>query len=72
MSPDRLASIRAQLHLTQAEMAGLLGVHGERTVRKWEKGERPVPRMVEQFMRVLILSPETTRAMMIRQARIST
>lgn len=72
MSPDRLASIRAQLRLTQAEMAGLLGVQGERTVRKWEKGERPVPRMVAQFVRVLILSPEATRNMMIRQARIST
>ncbi len=42
MSPKRLRSILKKLGLNQSELARLLDVDG-RTVRRWIKGDNPVP-----------------------------
>jgi DNA-binding transcriptional regulator YiaG len=70
MTPERLASIRRSFRLTQPQMAALLGVSGERTIRKWEIGERPIPATVDKLLSLLILSTHSTRQIMLRQARL--
>ena len=46
MTPHELRSARRALHLTQAELAAELGVTMG-TVYDWEKGLRPIRRMVD-------------------------
>ena len=43
MTPAALKSTRKSLGLSQAEFARIFGVASDRTVRKWEDGERDVP-----------------------------
>ena len=43
MTPADLKSARKSLGLSQAEFARVMGVASDRTVRKWEDGERDVP-----------------------------
>lgn len=45
MLPDEVKSARKALGLSQAELAERLGLgpNGKRKVRRWEKGELPVP-----------------------------
>jgi DNA (cytosine-5)-methyltransferase 1 len=44
MTPTDIKQARKRLGLSQAELAGALrlGPNGERTVRRWEKGEVPI------------------------------
>lgn len=44
MSPKETAALRQKLGMTQQEMSAalLLGKGGDRTVRRWESGERAV------------------------------
>lgn len=42
--------LRKKAGLTQAELAEYLGVHGERTIRKWENGERVIPQPIVKLM----------------------
>ena len=42
MTPAELTQAREELGLTMAELAARLGVH-ERTIRRHEKGEWPIP-----------------------------
>lgn len=43
MTPADLKSARKALGLSQAEFARAVGVASDRTVRKWEDGERDIP-----------------------------
>ena len=43
---DQLVALRRENALTQRRLAELLGV-SLRSVRRWERGERPVPHLVE-------------------------
>jgi transcriptional regulator with XRE-family HTH domain len=45
MTPDQLREWRAALGLTQAAAGARLGVTG-RAVRRWEAGDRKIPRTV--------------------------
>jgi transcriptional regulator with XRE-family HTH domain len=42
LTPEALARLRHRLHLTQAQLAGLLGVT-RNTVARWEIGLRRIP-----------------------------
>ena len=54
MTGDELREIRTTaLRLTQSEFALAVGVSGDRTVRKWETGERPVPPAVAKLAELL-------------------
>lgn len=46
MSPEDLKSLRHSLGLSINQFAELVGVEG-RTCRRWEDGERPIPKMLE-------------------------
>lgn len=43
---DRLVALRRENRLAQSRLAELLGV-SSRSLRRWERGERPVPHLVE-------------------------
>lgn len=43
MTPAELKIMRKSLGLSQAEFARAVGVASDRTVRKWEDGEREIP-----------------------------
>ena len=59
MDGEQLRQARLMLRLTQAQLALEVGVkpgkHMDRTVRRWEKGERKVPGsvalLIEQMLR---------------------
>lgn len=57
MTPTQFKQARLRLGLSQSEMAETLGVegeHGDRTVRRWESGERAVPGSVAKLIAFLL------------------
>ena len=58
MSADEYRDAIAQLDLSQAAAARLIGVD-ERTSRRWATGERDVPPPAERFLRYLIATRKT-------------
>jgi DNA-binding transcriptional regulator YiaG len=66
MAPTELREARDRLGLTQEELAGLLalGSGGNRTVRRWETGERAIPGPVVVAMRLMA---GQTRAALLRE-----
>jgi len=47
MTPQEFKAARLELGLSQREMASDLGVFDQRTVRRWEHGERRIPGEME-------------------------
>ena len=43
MTPKQFKAARRELDLTQNGMAQALGIASDRTVRRWEAGERDIP-----------------------------
>jgi len=54
MTPADLLAIRGDLHLSQAGLAGKLGVHIT-TISRWERGVRKIPIPIARF--ILSLKP---------------
>jgi DNA-binding transcriptional regulator YiaG len=56
MTPAELRSARAALGLSAAALARALelGKGGDRTVRRWEAGERDIPGPVRVVLRMLL------------------
>lgn len=50
MTPADLKTARQSLGLSQAEFARAVSVASDRTVRKWEDGERDIPGPVAVLM----------------------
>ncbi len=50
MTPAALKSARQSLGLSQDEFARAAGVASDRTVRRWEEGERDIPGPVAVLM----------------------
>ena len=48
MSPESLKAWRLAHELTQDELAELVGV-GARQVRRWERGEARIPKLLEIY-----------------------
>lgn len=58
MTPEQLKSARAQLGgLTQSQLAKIIGIKWDRTIRKWESGERPVPDAVAMLLNLFLENP---------------
>ena len=57
MTPAALKAARKSLGLSQAEFARLVRVASDRTVRKWEDGERDIPGPVKVIMRIIAECP---------------
>jgi DNA-binding XRE family transcriptional regulator len=51
MTPTELYDIRTGRAHSQRQLAAVLGVAGN-TVARWERGERPIPRWVDQSLAV--------------------
>jgi DNA-binding transcriptional regulator YiaG len=49
MSPSRLADVLATLGWSAAELARRLNV-SERTVRRWGRGDQPIPPQIDQWL----------------------
>ena len=58
MTPADLKAARRELGLSQAGLAALLRVQSDRTVRKWEAGERDIPGPAAILIEVLLAVPE--------------
>lgn len=57
MTPAGLKAARKSLGLSQAEFARLVRVGSDRTVRKWEDGERDIPGPVKVIMHIIAECP---------------
>lgn len=58
---DKVIAFRKSIGLTYAEFARALGVH-ERTVYKWESGERKPPYMLFLLLTLCRRFPEVSKA----------
>jgi DNA-binding transcriptional regulator YiaG len=60
MTPTQFKRLREQLGMTTDEVADLLelGVNGDRTVRRWEAGEKDIPGPVVLVMELCSEVPE--------------
>jgi len=54
MTPADLLTLRGELHMSQAGLAGKLGVHIT-TISRWERGVRKIPIPIARF--ILSLRP---------------
>lgn len=43
MTPDKFKEARMRLGMSQNDMAEFLGIASDRTVRRWEEGEKDIP-----------------------------
>ena len=58
MTPQQLKSARAKLgDLKTAELAQIIGLRWDRTVRKWEAGERAIPEPVAILLNLFLENP---------------
>ena len=56
MTPDQFRAARLSLGLTQIQLAAEWGMtdNGERTIRRWENGERGVSRVAAYAIRLMV------------------
>ena len=58
MTPAEMKKARAKLgDLKTAELAQIIGIRWDRTVRKWESGERAIPEPVAILIRMFVENP---------------
>ena len=58
MTPAEMKKARATLgDLKTAELAQIIGIRWDRTVRKWESGERAIPEPVAILIRMFLENP---------------
>ena len=58
MTPEQLKSARAQLgDLTQSQLAEIIGIKWDRTIRKWESGERAIPNPIGMLLNLFLENP---------------
>jgi len=58
MSPDEFKAARDSLGLSQKDLAEIFGISTDRTVRRWEEGERDIPGSVLVLMELCLNVPE--------------
>jgi len=56
MTPDQFRAARLSLGLTQIQLADEWGMtdNGERTIRRWENGERAVSKVTAYAIRLMV------------------
>ena len=65
MTPEDFRDTRLKLGLSQKEMASDLGVHDDRTVRRWEAGERRIPGEIDIVLAYWLRDLEKGRARIV-------
>jgi len=63
--PDDVRRVRETLNATQADLAAFLG-SSLSTVRSWEQGQRPVPKVVRRYLDDLLAYPQLWTDRMVR------
>jgi DNA-binding transcriptional regulator YiaG len=58
MTPEEFKKARMDLGMSQNDMADFLGVASDRTVRRWEEGEKDIPGPVLLVMELIFNVPE--------------
>lgn len=66
MTPDELKSKRHALGLTAEGFARAVGVASDRTVRKWEHGDRDIPGPVIVLLEMVEQVPEAREWLLTR------
>lgn len=60
-SPEGFKALRRRLRLEQDELADLLGLGSDRTLRRWEDNEKDIPGPVQLAMELIEKVPEVRR-----------
>ena len=68
MTPQQLRDARAGLGLTAAQLARAVGVASERTVTRWEAGQRAIPGPVERLIGLMQRDPAALADLLERPA----
>jgi DNA-binding transcriptional regulator YiaG len=63
MTPAELKSARQALGLSVGGLARVVGVSGERTVRKWERGDRDIPGPVKVLVALMLESAAVRKSL---------
>jgi DNA-binding transcriptional regulator YiaG len=66
MTPTQFKDARERLGLSQAELSLVFGVATDRTVRRWEAGERDIPGPVIVLMKLIMRSAEARQILGLR------
>lgn len=66
MTPTQFKDARERLGLSQAELSLIFGVATDRTVRRWEAGERDIPGPVIVLMKLILRSAEAREILGLR------
>lgn len=66
MTPDELRRFRKDLGLSQSQFAKMVGASSDRTVRRWEDGERDIPAYIEIIADLIDRSTDAARILMER------
>lgn len=69
MTPAELKAKRHALGLSAERFARAVGVHGGRTVRKWEAGERDIPGPVIVILEMIEVIPHAREWLLKKSLR---
>jgi|TARA_R110000824_G_scaffold304158_1_gene491976 DNA-binding transcriptional regulator YiaG len=69
LTPSQIKEFRASLKLSGKAFARLVGVQSDRTVRRWEAGDRLIPDSIGVIKRLLNQLSPTKRDNIIAAAR---
>lgn len=58
MTPKEIKDIRNWLGLSQSDFAMMLGIASDRTIRRWEDGDKNIPGPVEVLCDLIETFPE--------------
>jgi DNA-binding transcriptional regulator YiaG len=53
MTADEFRSIRLRWNISAQTLAKIIGVHGARSIYRWEAGHTEVPDIIARFMRIV-------------------
>lgn len=70
LTPHELKAARQRLGLSASRFAMVVNVESERTVRRWEAGERDIPGPVIVLTHLLLESPEARRLLRVEGAKL--
>jgi DNA-binding transcriptional regulator YiaG len=71
MTGEELKTLRIQAGYSTNTFAEWLGLKGDRTLRRWEAGTRPIPEPMQRFLKAIRDNPDWHRLAVIEalQAR---
>jgi DNA-binding transcriptional regulator YiaG len=68
MSPDEFKRARLELGMSQNDIAEFLGVASDRTIRRWEEGDKDIPGPVLLVLELIFNVPGVAEYLEIERA----